>query len=528
VHRQLRPKPSADLAERLQAILASKHLTLNEVSQQSGALYGRASPYFLPHNLYYELRAGAFTPSIYQLAVLSRISGYRLHDWLYAFGFDLEEIPRLQVLLPANRTVLLNSSLVDSQACIRWLENRTDNSSVSGIAPLSGLMRLTQPKRLASILNFGTRGFLYAKVGREDAYAFPDLVPGSIVRIDPIQDDSRFARSNGATSSQIFLIEHGRGLCCSRLRVAGDSLIVPVGTSLPYTQVELRLPREARILGVADLEIRPLIKPDQPEVPKDLAKHWRPKALIQEPRLGHLLRGARTKMNLSLRDASLMSQRIAELLGDERYFVSASSLSDYEVLDTPPRHFHKVITLCAIYGLQLQSLLDAIGIAAHEMGKEPMPDHLAGRRLRKDGSMGNETQIRTGFLEKLLEEVGEIPFFLRGAAKEISGIDVSLEDCFWLGKERNPLHPYLANALLVVVNRRKRKPVHFRSRPLWEQPLYLIVKRDRIYVCACCGVENGSLVIHPYSQQLYRPTQLRYHDEAEVVGQVVTIVRRLS
>ena len=217
------------------------------------------------------------------------------------------------------------------------------------------------------------------------------------------------------------------------------------------------------------------------------------------------------------------------LLGDERYFVSPSSLSDYEVLDTPPRHFHKAVTLCSLYGLQFNFFLKTIGIDPEELGKEPIPDRFVGRAsLQATGASGEEPDS-DGFLGELLRECGETPFFLRDSIETISGLaDVSLDDCFWVGGERNPLHPYLTNALLVIVNRRKRKPVYFRSKPLWEQPLFLVLKRDGTYLCACCGTENGSLVVHSYSPQLFRPIQLRNHDDAEVVGQVVMIARKLE
>jgi hypothetical protein len=88
---------SVPLAERIHSILASKGLTLYRVSQRSAALYGRFSDFFIPHNLYSDLRTSSFTPSIHQIAALSQISGYRLVDWLEVFGFNVEEIPRLQV-----------------------------------------------------------------------------------------------------------------------------------------------------------------------------------------------------------------------------------------------------------------------------------------------------------------------------------------------------------------------------------------------------------------------------------------------
>src|SRR5690349_21852597 len=102
---------SVPLVERIHSILASRDLTLYRVSQQSAALYGRFSDFFIPHNLYSDLRTSSFTPSIHQIAALSRISGYRLVDWLKVFGFDVEDILRLQVLLPSKRTILLDTSL---------------------------------------------------------------------------------------------------------------------------------------------------------------------------------------------------------------------------------------------------------------------------------------------------------------------------------------------------------------------------------------------------------------------------------
>ena len=515
-----------ELAERLRRILASRNLTLHQASQKSEVSYGRSSPYFIPHNLYYDLRIGDFSPSIHQLCALSRVSDYQLHDWLRVFGLYVEDIPRLQVLLDSKRTVLLNSLLDDPLEPIPWFENKTTNMPVPPIAPLAEFLKSGHPRRLGSLTSLGSKKSIYMKIGREDAFAYPDLVRGSIVRVDPTVGNDFVPRRNGTTSNRLFLIEHCKGLCCCQLRIIGDSLIVPVSVQLPYSQVELQLPQEARILGVADFEIRPLVKTSSAEVPKELARHWKPKVLTQETSLGRMLRSTRRRMNLSLREASTMSRQVVRLLGDRRYLVSPSSLSDYEVLDTPPRHVHKAVTLCAIYGLQFHTFLNMIGIDPDDLGKEPMPDDLVGRGF-VEGPADAETS-RTGFLEQLLTEAGEIPFFLRDCLDGISGTaKVSLDDCFWVGGDRNPLHPYLVGALLVVVNRRKRKPVHFRSRPPWEQPLYVILKRDGSYLCACCGVENGTLIVHPYSQQLYRPTQLRYHEEAEVVGQVVAIARKL-
>jgi hypothetical protein len=220
--RRTKSQSAKDLPERIQFILAHKDLTLYQVSQRSEKLYGRWTPYFLPHNLYFDLRSGTFSPNIYQVFALSRISGYRLTDWARLFGADLESIPRLQACLPPRRTILLDSSLADRNARIPWFRNRIGNSPAPPIAPLGHLLELSGPRLLASLSQNNSRGFLYAKIGYQDAFSFPDLFPGSIVRVNPDIPDKLVFLANG-TSSQIFLIEHSKGLFCCRLRVIGES-----------------------------------------------------------------------------------------------------------------------------------------------------------------------------------------------------------------------------------------------------------------------------------------------------------------
>jgi hypothetical protein len=518
------------LAERIQAILSSKDLTLYRVSQQSAALYGQSSPYFLPHNFYYDLRVESFRPSVHQVVALSRISGYRLADWLRVFGFRLEDITRLQVLLPSKRTILLDTSLADPDDWSPWLRNRPNSGPAPAIIPLAQLFELTNPRRIGSLSEVTRRGFLYAKVGFEDAFAFPDVAPGSIVRINPRVADDFLRHEHRPSSDRLFLIEHSKGLCCCSIRSLADGVIVPVGTLLPYARVELRLPAEARVLGVVDLEIRLLLKTEQPKVPKDLARRWNPRPLAAEATLGELLQRARAKMNLSLREAALMSRRIGEILNDSQYGIAASSLCDYEKSNKLPRDFHKVITLCSLYGFQFHPFLNTIGVALKDVGVEPIPDNFMPRIMRTTFVESTADQhVDIGFLEQLLEQFQEVPLFLRNSFDWLStSANISLDDFYWLGRNRDPLHPYLTNGLLALVNRRRKTAFHFVSRPLWQQPIYIILKRDGSYMAGCCGTENGTLVIHPYSQEFHRPLSFRNHQDAEVVGQIVAIARKLE
>ena len=529
---ELRKPSKTELVERVKAILARKSLTLYQVSQRTRVLYGRSSPYFIPHNLYYDLGLGTYSPSLHQLFALSSISDYRFNDWLRVFGFPPEDIARLRVLLPSSRTMLFDSVLADPESSVPWFRNKPGNHPVPAIAPLGQLLDLAPQRRLHSVSQAMTNNFVYAKIGVEDVLAFPDLLPGSIVRANIRLAKAMLPTANGKAGHCLFLIEHANGICCCRLQAAGKNRVMPLSTQLPYAQVELQLQEEVRILGVLDLEIRSLTKPEPPDVPKELAEYWRPRTLAGEPAsLGRLLRSTRLKLGLSFRAVSALSRHIATELGDEQYFTAAGSLSDYEALDAPPRHIHKAITLCAIYGLDFPTFLKSIGLHLDQAGQAPIPDTAAPQKpatgFRRSTREWAEPMER-GFLEELMGRSQGVPFFLRESLASLSGMTtLSLHDFFWVGGEQNALHPLLVNGLLVIVNRHRKKPVHFRSKPLWQQPVYILLRRDGTYMCACCSLENGSLVIHPYSPGYQRPERLRNRHDAEVVGEIVTIARTL-
>ncbi len=520
---------TVELTERLHAILASKGLSLYQASQQSMALYGRSSPYFLPHNLYYDLRHAPFTPSIYQMFALSRISGYRISDWLRVFGIDLENVPRLQAILPRKRTALVDNTLTDDQAWVQWFRSRAGHGSIPAIAPL---VQLLEPIGLRKILSLpGADGgrFLYAKIGFQDALAFPDLLPDSIVRADPELIGKSLPAIDGHVSERIFLLEHSKGLFCCRVRRVRENVIVPVGTKLSYAQLEFRLADEAKLLGVVDFEIRSLATIQHPEVPNELAKLWKPKPLFEGETIRQLLRRGRTTAGLSFREAADATRIVSDVLADGRYRVSTSSICDYEVQGTPPRALHKIAALCCIYGLAFQRFLRSIGIPVEQGGAEVMADHLAGRSSPED-SRSEESRaqisVRPGLLEHMLDLCGEPPLFLRNAIAPLVALrEISMGDLFWIGGARQPLYPYFANAVLAVVNHRRKTPLHYPSKPVWKQPVYLLLKRDGSYLCACCDVENSTLVVHPYTERIHGALQFRYRKDIEVIGQIVAIAR---
>ena len=92
--------------------------------------------------------------------------------------------------------------------------------------------------------------------------------------------------------------------------------IEDAGWAQAILEKEFKVPEEARIIGVVDLEIRSLAGPERPLVRRGMTKRWRPNPLSPEPsRLAPLLRRARLEMGLSFRAAADMSREVADMLG---------------------------------------------------------------------------------------------------------------------------------------------------------------------------------------------------------------------
>src|ERR1700680_2009701 len=87
-------------------ILRQSGYTVTRLSTGTGKRHGSRSPYFIPPTFLYKLRSGV-TPHVCQIVALSESTGYRFVDWMRMFGFDLLQIPRLQVQLHTERTVLV-------------------------------------------------------------------------------------------------------------------------------------------------------------------------------------------------------------------------------------------------------------------------------------------------------------------------------------------------------------------------------------------------------------------------------------
>lgn len=526
-----------DKALQMRAILATRSRTLYNVSRRSAEIFGRFSAFYIPHNLYYDLVRRRTAPTIFQILALSHITDYRLSDWLAVFGFNPDVISRLQLLIPRQQTTILDSTVYDADAWVPWFVERPQISSASSTAPLGHFLAWGPPQRARGLLALNKKKYLYAVVGELDLYAVPYFVPGSIVRVNRLQREGLLPGRNTNGGDPFFLVEHDFGWTCSRLSRLGKDRVILRCPQRPCAEREVRVGRNARILGVIDAEIRP-------PTPDNQSKQMQTKSMIlgmprierlqgEQASLRHLLRHSRLRVGLSFREASSISRWIADTLSDELYFAAASTLSDCEALSGPPRHIQKIITMCLLYCIGFEAFLHAAGLPLERVGRESIPDELVPRPLPKrnhafripkpDGVPKPE-----GFAADILNLWGEIPLFLRFSLDEITGVNgLALSDVFWVGGEKTPRHPLLFNATLVAVNRRARKPSRDTGNALCRQALYLILKRDGRYLCGNFSLEEDQLALHGYPGGSASTQYFKNGEDAEVIGKVTAILRRL-
>jgi transcriptional regulator with XRE-family HTH domain len=451
-----------------------------------------------------------------------------LVDWLDVFGFSLDDVPRFQASFPALRTVELDSNVYHPRAAISWFYDLREADTSLTLVPLSQWLVSGAPLRYDSLPNDRNRALRYVKIGSEDAFAFPDLLPGSIVRVSRGRAALGGKTRSRTAARKLFLVEHSNGLTCCRLQQLEHGKIVLCSRQLPYAPVELREGTEAVVLGFADYEIRPVTRAGKPFVSRRLGNFWTPARLLKPSPVGgvgEFIRRARKRSGLSFREASKRTGQVAKELGDSRYYCSASALSDYETQELPPRHIHKLIAICAVYFAKAADFLEAAGAGPDKTGGLPVPDEFLGTRI----GAAEASPRPSRFLEDMERRWKGLPYFLHGALSSLFGLsDLSLRDVFWAGGAHGSIHSYSAAALFLVVDRKQKVPRPSLSSPAWAQPAYVLQRRDGSYLWGLCSLQNRTLIVRARTAGLPKLQRLRDRVEAEVVGKVVGIVRVLE
>jgi len=512
------------LRDRVRSILTARGLSFRDIYQASRTSGHDSSVYRIPRNLHRALLEPRFRPSLYQVATLSKLSGYRPADWLAVFGFSFDEVARFQLLFPAARTVELDARIYDTNYTLPWFQELRRPDFAVQLQPLSRWLGLTAPRTLFRVRKGGNASYRFVKIGVEDTFAFPELLPGSIVRIRQSPGTRDFSQT-GKFGTRLFLVEHSQGLACTRLGRSSNGKLVLCSRHLPFAPVELEQGTEAVVRGKADLELRLLGATKKPVVPSRLGRFWTPSPVDDrsEVDVGGFIRRARMRSGLAFREASQRTKQIARILRDARYYCAPGTLSDFETRKFLPRQIHKIISICAVYFASPAEMMKVAGVPFETAGHLPMPREFFPKIARE-----NTLSKSSLFFQAIEKHFGAAPFFLsRSLAALLRLPDFSPRDVFWAGGLHAPKRSVLEGALFLAVDRRQKVPRPSLSSPASQQPLYVLFERDGTYLCGFCTLQNGLLILCRRTSGRGRLVQLRNREEAEVVGRVVAILRKL-
>lgn len=240
---------------------------------------------------------------------------------------------------------------------------------------------------------------------------------------------------------------------------------------------------------------------------------------------GTALRKAREQLGLTYRDVERASYDLAAQRGRPEFIVHISRLADIENHEVTPSLF-KLYALAAIYHLDPREICRWYDVPfdkhfADSTHMEAPRTHLAAppssMRMPLRFDPGFDPR-RTDHLTRMVERWGELEGVLfNGHGRYFYG---------YIGMEDRMMDPLLKPGSLVLVDPGLRQVRDSGWNNEYECPLYFIDVRDG-YRCCWCLRDGGSLSLQPHPLSPCKPEVRRLPQEADIVGQVVGVVKRL-
>ncbi len=241
---------------------------------------------------------------------------------------------------------------------------------------------------------------------------------------------------------------------------------------------------------------------------------------------GNRLRQARERLGLTYRDVEQASYDLACRRGRPEFIIHISRLADIENHGVVPS-LHKLYSLCAIYRLNPLEVLawydvpladhfrDGAYVSAPRTHPAAPPSQVR-LPLRFDPGFD---PAKTNFFTRMVESWGYLEPALVNGHKRY---------CFaYVGHDDHSMEPLIRAGSLLLVDQMRQRVENSGWRNEFERPVYFVDVRDG-YRCSWCLLEAGRLILQPHPLSSRAPESKLYPDEAELIGQVVSVAMRLA
>jgi transcriptional regulator with XRE-family HTH domain len=254
------------------------------------------------------------------------------------------------------------------------------------------------------------------------------------------------------------------------------------------------------------------------------------KQMMEDP--GRRLRRIREQLRLKYRDVEEASQQIARIRGSQEFSVGLSRLADIENKGTIPS-LYRLYSLCVIYGISFQTVLTWFGIDLNELATDAAKLSLRETRPVDFGLPDfklNEVPLE---LDEKLETTKTLylnPHVRQWGAMSlcaVASLNLRRYRYAFIGTDDWFMYPILPPGSFVQIDEAQRRPDADASTHEHERPIYLIEHRAG-YRCGWCAIDTGFLIVQPHPLSNMRVELYRYPGEADVIGQVIGVAKRLD
>jgi hypothetical protein len=237
-------------------------------------------------------------------------------------------------------------------------------------------------------------------------------------------------------------------------------------------------------------------------------------------------------LGISGRDVQTHSRLIARTQGNQKYYISHSSLIDIENSSRTPG-VHKLFTLSALFRINFIDLLLLFGIDLDQINTARLAVKLPKTHLVPSEIYDGERRVsfpvrfdpgarieETNLLSRMVQTWGEIPIaFVQnlGIRKFLYG---------FIGMDDYTLYPMIRPGAFVQVDDQETKIEPDPGENEFERPIYFFQLRDG-YACGWCRLDDKMLSIIPHSLSRVQSRQFNYPDDIDVVGRVVAVAMPL-
>ena len=248
---------------------------------------------------------------------------------------------------------------------------------------------------------------------------------------------------------------------------------------------------------------------------------------------GRFLKALRLRLRLSAREVERLSRRFAQEKKSQDYYVSHTWLSDIENAKFTPS-IYKLYSLSVIYKCAYSELLECLGIDLGNIGQEqarltlPLTHLIGGHKSDFSGTVeippelkGTARFEKTNLVSHMFHQWGGIPVSL------LPRLDSHNSVYGYVGTQDFTLFPWIRPGSFVEIDAGQRRI----ERILWssevDRPIFFVELRDS-YACSWCELRERRLFLVPSSQSRCQIREVRFPDDAEIIGRVTAVSMRIS